>query len=242
MLNGAIHRWSFTSMSLFRNGEIMIISVLGEKGGTGKTTLATNLAAIRATGSDLILLDADRQGSSSFWVQEREAAEDVPRIACVQKFGRGLASQIRDLARRYDDVIIDVGAGDSIEIDGALNMADKVLIPIAPSAMELWTLGLMDNKIGDALIRNEGLEAWLIFNRVSTNQRSQDYQSAFEAAAACEFIRLSSCRVRERVSVKRAAAAGLGVVEYRPLDSKANDEFMSLYNLAFNVNNEEDIP
>ena len=49
----------------------MIISVLGEKGGTGKTTLATNLAAIRATGSDLILLDADRQGSSSFWVQER---------------------------------------------------------------------------------------------------------------------------------------------------------------------------
>ena len=42
--------------------------------------------------------------------------------------------------------------------------------------------------------------------------------------------------------MKRAAAAGLGVVEYRPLDSKANDEFMLLYNLAFNVNNEEDIP
>jgi Mrp family chromosome partitioning ATPase len=57
------------SSDLFRHGcEAMIVAILGEKGGTGKTTLAVNLAGLRATeGRDVLLLDADRQGSASYW-------------------------------------------------------------------------------------------------------------------------------------------------------------------------------
>ena len=50
----------------------MIVAVLGEKGGTGKTTLATNLAGMRATaGRDVLIIDADRQGSASYWAEKR---------------------------------------------------------------------------------------------------------------------------------------------------------------------------
>jgi ABC-type Na+ transport system ATPase subunit NatA len=53
----------------------MIVAVLGEKGGTGKTTLATNLAGMRAAeGRDVLIIDADRQGSASYWAEKRSVS------------------------------------------------------------------------------------------------------------------------------------------------------------------------
>jgi chromosome partitioning protein len=51
-------------------------------------------------GKDVLILDTDRQRTASFWATVREEIEIKPRIACVQKFGKGLASQVRDLAQR----------------------------------------------------------------------------------------------------------------------------------------------
>jgi chromosome partitioning protein len=91
----------------------MIVAVLGEKGGTGKTTLATNLAGMRAAeGRDVLIIDADRQGSASYWAEKRtETHPDLPTVQSVQKFGGGLQLAVRDMARRYADLIIDAGAG-----------------------------------------------------------------------------------------------------------------------------------
>ena len=72
----------------------------GEKGGSGKTALATNMAAMLAlAGKDVLLLDTDRQGTASFWATVREETDVEPRIACVQKFGKVLATQVRDLRK-----------------------------------------------------------------------------------------------------------------------------------------------
>ena len=80
----------------------MIILIGGEKGGTGKTTIATNLAAMRAlAGRDVLLIDTDPQGSANYWVQSRDELEIMPRVACVQKFGKGLPAEVKDLAKRY---------------------------------------------------------------------------------------------------------------------------------------------
>src|SRR4051812_42711656 len=103
----------------------MIVAVLGEKGGTGKTTFATNLAGMRAgAGGDVLIVDADRQGSASYWAEAGEKRE-VASVAWVKKFGTGLVGAFADMARRYSDIVIDIAAGDSREIEGALRTAGR---------------------------------------------------------------------------------------------------------------------
>ena len=102
-----------------------IILVGGEKGGTGKTTIATNLAAMRAAaGRDVLLVDSDTQGSSSIWSQVRAEGGDQARLTCVSLHGRGIAAEIRQLAERFEDIIIDAGGRDSIELRQAMLAAE----------------------------------------------------------------------------------------------------------------------
>ena len=94
-----------------------IILIGGEKGGTGKTTLAVNLAARRALqGRDVLVIDTDIQASASYWAQTRDETAVTPRVACIQKFGKGLQTEVRDLATRYQDLVIDAGGRDSVEL------------------------------------------------------------------------------------------------------------------------------
>ena len=102
----------------------MIILVGGEKGGTGKTTIVTNLAALRAmAGRDVLLVDTDPQGSASYWTTSRDEDAIKPRVACIQKFGKGLQVEVKDLASRYQDIIIDAGGRDSVELRAAMVVA-----------------------------------------------------------------------------------------------------------------------
>ncbi len=112
----------------------MIILIGGEKGGTGKTTIATNLAAKRAMENrDVLLIDTDAQGSANYWAQSRDDSEAKPhRVACIQKFGKGLQAEVQDLAKRYQDIIIDAGGRDSVELRAGLVVSNKAYIPIQP--------------------------------------------------------------------------------------------------------------
>ena len=138
----------------------MIILFGGEKGGTGKTTLATNLAAMRArAGRDVLLIDTDPQGSASYWTQCRDEEKVEPRVACVQKFGKGLQAEVRDLANRYQDIIIDAGGRESVELRAGIVVADFAFIPIQPSQFDVWTLGRMDDLVKTPRVqsRHQGL-------------------------------------------------------------------------------------
>ena len=211
----------------------MIVAVLGEKGGTGKTTFSTNLAGMRAgAGRDVLIVDADRQGSASYWAEARERQE-VATVASVQKFGPGLVRAVADMARRYADVVIDVAAGDSREIEGALRTADRVLIPVQPAGLDVWTLGIIDERVGEAKVANPALEAFVVINRASPNPRDNDVHEAREAIGDCQSFVIAEVVVRERVAIKRAAPKGLTVAEYRPADAKAAEELDALYRLAF---------
>ena len=197
--------------------------------------MATNLAGMRATdGRDVLLIDADRQGSASYWAEKRsEAHPEVSPVQSVQKFGEGLMRTVRDMVRRYDDVVIDAGAGDSREVESALRVADLALIPVQPAGLDVWTLGLIDDRVGEALSAQETLQAYVVLNRVSPNPRDPDAAEAKQAIEGCQHLRLAPGVICDRVAVKRAAPAGLTVLEYKPFDPKAAHELQKLYGLIF---------
>ena len=213
----------------------MIILIGGEKGGTGKTTLATNLAAMRmADGRDALLVDTDIQGSASYWAAARDDRGGVPRVACIQKFGKGLQAEIKDLARRYEDVIIDAGGRDSVELRAAVVVAEKIFVPIQPSQFDIWTLERMDGLVETGQGFNPSLEAFVLICRASPNPAVAESSEAREAIAEFAHLRLSSSTIRDRIAFRRAVREGLSVSELTPADPKAKSEIRTLYSEVFN--------
>jgi chromosome partitioning protein len=213
----------------------MIILIGGEKGGTGKTTLATNLAAMRAlAGHDVLLIDSDPQGSANYWAQNRDELAIKPRVACVQKFGKGLAIEVKDLALRYQDIILDAGGRDSVELRSALIVVDKVYLPIQPSQFDVWTLNAMNALVETAKGFNPTLQAKVIISRASTNPSVQESEETRKLLADFSNLEPLELIIRDRIAYRKAAKEGLAVTELKPKEAKASEEMTALYNEIFN--------
>ena len=114
----------------------MMVALLAEKGGTGKTTLATSLAGMRAmSGYRVLLIDAGRQGSSHFWAQAHAGLPQL-HVDSEALHGEALGRRLRNPGARYDDVIVDTGAGDSIEMEAVLDSAECAIAPFQPSGVD----------------------------------------------------------------------------------------------------------
>ncbi|MDD5494472.1 MAG: AAA family ATPase [Dehalococcoidia bacterium] len=206
----------------------------GEKGGTGKTTLATNLAAMRSlAGRDVLLIDTDPQGSANYWAQNRDEWEVKPRVACVQKFGKGLPAEVKDLAKRYQDIIIDAGGRDSVELRAALVVAKRAYIPIQPSQFDIWTLNRMDELIETSKGFNPDLQAWVIISRSSTNPSVHESDDTMEIMGDFPNLGLARITIRDRIAYRKAAKDGMAVCELKPKDPKAVEEMEALYKEVF---------
>jgi len=123
----------------------MILLLGGEKGGSGKSCLAQNLAVwLQARGGDVLLLDADPQGTTADWAAERADQGDLPAIPVVQAHGN-IRQTLMDLRGRYRQIIVDAGGADSEALRSAMTVATHMLIPFRPKRRDLKTLPKVEN-------------------------------------------------------------------------------------------------
>jgi len=202
----------------------MIVLLGSQKGGCGKSTLATNLAAALAHSADVVLLDADSQGTSAQWSQDREKTE-LPKVACVQKYGN-VRKTINDLAGRYDHVVIDAGGHDSQELRTALLAADLVLCPFRPSQADVDTASHLADVTTQAKRFNKDLQVSAVLALCPTNPFVKEIQESREYLLDIPGLKVLHCHIYDRKVYRDALSTGHGVVESK--NKKAAAEIESL--------------
>lgn len=189
-----------------------IVMIGGEKGGAGKTTTATNLAAYLAgEGHDVMLLDADKQGSATKWVARRNEA-GLPVVHSMQKLG-DIYKAALDLGQRYAYVIIDAGGRDSKELRTGMVAADVIYIPLRASQFDLETIPTMDELVSMARGLNPNLQARTLLCMAPTNLMNKEKEDAQEAMAQFPELPLSGCTISDRKAFRTASVEGRGVTE-----------------------------
>jgi chromosome partitioning protein len=197
-----------------------IVMIGGEKGGSGKTTTAVNLATyLMLEGHDVLLLDADKQASATKWVARRNEA-GLPEVHSTQKLG-DIYKTALDLGARYDYVVIDAGGRDSKELRTGMVAADALYIPLRASQLDLETLPVVDELVSLARGMNPALIAHTMLCMVPTNQLNTEAQAARELFASFPELPMVECFISDRKAFRDSMPLGKSVVEMKKGDACA---------------------
>jgi len=208
-----------------------VIAILNPKGGVGKTTLATNLAGeMLRRGLKTLLVDSDPQGSTIDWGYVRERREVGP----MKIMGLNTLSKIKtvkNLHMSYDHVVLD-GSARLEELSlAAIKVSNAVLIPVRPSAMDLWAvrpvIKLIQQQQQQLLKAFGGIKklhcAFCVTQQIGRTILARE----IGGAAADLGVPVLSGRMNYRVAYARASQLGMTVQELEP-EGKAAEETESL--------------
>ena len=199
-----------------------VVAVANSKGGVGKSTLATNLA-VEAVGAGLevLLVDTDPQSSSTVFAATRD--DDRPPFRVIQMNQPILHRQIPELSTPYDLVLIDTGARETKTFRSALAASDFVLIPVTPSAYDVWASEDVFTLI-DELSTTRDFVTRVVLNQVVPRTRvAREALEALEEITAEQDAVLLDTRIHARVAWRMASSEGLAVTEYEPKGAAARE-------------------
>ena len=187
----------------------VIITVAQQKGGSGKTMLAANLAAWLAADKTTALLDIDPQHSLVHWHRLRIAHTPAPpRITLSEISGWRLAGELDRLRREHETVLIDTPPVIDSDARRAIRAADLVVIPMQPSAPDLWAAeGTL------RIAHEEKRPVCIVLNRVPSAGRQR---AAMEAELHGRGLTVLGAALGNRAAFSQAFAMGLGVTEAAP--------------------------
>jgi len=200
---------------------MLIIAVLNQKGGAGKTTIATHLArALQLRGASVVLVDSDPQGSA----RDFAAVEGGTAVLTVGLDRPTLDRDARKL--RADVVVIDGAPQIATLAASAVKAADLVLIPVQPSPYDVWATADLVELVKQRMEITDGkLRAAFVVSRaiVGTNL-SRDIGGALEAYE----LPVLATQIHQRVDYPKTAARGVTVLDQRNVETAAVEEVNAL--------------
>jgi chromosome partitioning protein len=207
----------------------MITLIANLKGGSGKSTVAFNLAVwLEKHGCTVIGYDLDPQCTFSDLAMLRKEMEYTPELT-IHSVRAVLKEQL--LSHSGQEVLIDVGAANMAAMKEALTAADRVLIPVPPSQADVWATQRFLHIIGpdtQAMKINGNQQTIAFVNRADTNKsirETHETEAALRMLPAIDIVLPQ--RLRLRTGFRRSLSEGLTVFEMWPR-SKAAQEFRTL--------------
>jgi chromosome partitioning protein len=199
-----------------------IVALVGNKGGTGKTTLCVNLAAVLSGIAPTVILDADPQGSSLQW---RELADSAGAVAVVNAVD-DVASVIKSLNREHVYLVIDCPPSVfAVQTSRVLALCDVALIPVQPSPLDIWATVHIEDKVEEARRTNPGLRALLVINQLEP--RTTLSRLMREALAELR-LPVAETAIRRRVAYRSSVLDGRTVMDTGTRGSAAAEDIRQL--------------
>lgn len=197
----------------------MIIGVVNQKGGTGKTTVATNLAACFAgENADVLLIDADPQKSALDWAADRP--DDVPRVQTVGLPVQNLHREIEPFQSKYEVIIIDGGGRVTATARAAVMVSHFVLIPTLPSKPDILSTQDFFHQVIEEVASIKPVQGAVLINQLQTgtviSRKSEEYLKGLQYP-------IFTTVLHQYVVYREAIAAGLSVMEYDGTSKAARD-------------------
>ncbi|MDX5929629.1 ParA family partition ATPase [Acidiphilium acidophilum] len=203
-----------------------VIAVLNQKGGAGKTTIATHLArALQIGGADVLLVDSDPQGSARDWAAVRED-QPVPVVGIDRPT---IDRDLKSIARK-DFVIID-GAPQAADLAvSAIKAATFILIPVQPSPYDIWATAELVELVKQRIEVTDGkLQAAFVVSRAIKGTKI----GADVTGALVDYgLPVLDARITQRVSYPGTAAVGTTVLDTEPDGDAAREVRALVYEIT----------